>query len=418
MIKAVIMAGGRGTRIASVNSEIPKPMLPINGKPVLEYEIMGLREQGISDFVITVGHLKDKIIEYFGDGRSFGVNIRYFIESKPLGNAGALKYISEHLREDFLLVNGDIMFDMDVSRFYKFHKEHKGQVTLFTHPNSHPYDSGLIIADSEGRVSSWLTKEDIRPIYYKNCVNAGIHFISPDVLKNLPDRETLDLDREVIKPLILNGEVYAYASSEYVKDMGTPERYEQVNKDCKEGKIKKKSLRNRQRAIFLDRDGTLNQDVGFLKAIEDMSLLPKVPETIKLINESGYLAIVITNQPVIARGEVSFEMLNEIHNKMETLLADKGAYLDDIFFCPHHPDRGFEGEIRSLKIECECRKPKPGLLLEAAEKYNIDLKQSWMIGDHERDIEAGRAAGCSTIMIERNNGEMLHKAVVEILRGD
>ena len=118
------------------------------------------------------------------------------------------------------------------------------------------------------------------------------------------------------------------------------------------------------------------------------------------LNESGYLVIVVTNQPVIARGEVSLEELQEIHNKMETLLGKEGAYLDDILFCPHHPDKGFQGERSEYKIECDCRKPKPGLLLEAAKKFNIDMKQSWMIGDTESDLQAGLNAGCNVALIQ------------------
>ena len=126
-------------------------------------------------------------------------------------------------------------------------------------------------------------------------------------------------------------------------------------------------------------------------------------EAVRKINNSEYLAIVVTNQPVIARGEVTIESLKLIHNKMETLLGKEGAYIDAIYYCPHHPDNGFEGEITELKIECNCRKPKPGLLIRAAEDFNIDLSNSWMIGDEERDIKAGKAAGCRTVLINTGN---------------
>jgi len=158
-------------------------------------------------------------------------------------------------------------------------------------------------------------------------------------------------------------------------------------------------LKNKQKAIFLDRDGTINKYVGFLRNIDEFELLDGVAAAIRKINESGYLAIVVTNQPVIARGEVSFEELNEIHNKMETLLGKEGAYLDAIYYCPHHPHKGYEGERPELKMDCACRKPKPGMLFKAAEDFNIDLSQSWMIGDGENDIKAGINAGCKTILL-------------------
>ena len=410
-MKAVIMAGGRGTRISSVASEIPKPMIKIEGKPVLEHEIECLHDQGFTDLIITVSHLGSIIMDYFGDGSRFGVQIQYFNEETPLGNAGALFKMRDLLDDDFLLLNADAIFDVDFKRFVEFHYAHGGLVTLFTHPNSHPYDSGVLVADENGAVVQWLTKEDVRPQWYRNCVNAGLHVINPAVLDMIGidadvvgmevDGKTVkvDLDRQILKPLCGTEKMFCYDSPEYVKDMGTPDRYEAVCRDFAAGRVKAKNLMKKQKAIFLDRDGTINKYVGFLRNIDEFELLPGVSEAIKKINESGFLAIVVTNQPVIARGEVTVSELQEIHNKMETLLGADGAYLDAIYYCPHHPHRGYPGEVEELKIDCECRKPKPGMLFKAAEDFNIDLPQSWMIGDGENDVKAGKAAGCKTVLI-------------------
>ena len=303
------------------------------------------------------------------------------------------------MQEDFLLLNADSIFNVDFKRFVKYHQKKGGLVTLFTHPNNHPYDSGLLIADQDYAVEKWLVKEEERPQYYKNRVNAGLHIISPKLLTTVFQMSKIDLDRQLLKPLAGTGKMFCYDSPEYVKDMGTPERYKRVCKDFEEGKIYSRNLLYKQKAIFLDRDGTLNRYVGFLTHIEDFELLPGVANAIRKINESGYLAIVITNQPVVARGEVSKSELQEIHNKMETLLGAEGAYLDAIYFCPHHPDKGYDGEIPELKINCNCRKPKPGLIQQAANDFNLDLSQSWMIGDGENDIKAGIAAGCKTVLI-------------------
>ena len=419
-MKTVIMAGGRGTRICSVASDIPKPMIKIEGKPVLEHELECLRDQGFTDIILTVSHLGSIIMDYFGDGsgispatgKPFGVHIEYYFEKEPLGNAGALFKIKDKLDSDFLLLNADAVFDVDFNRFVAFHNQHGGLVTLFTHPNSHPYDSGLIIADKKYSVEQWLAKEDDRPKYYRNRVNAGLHVINPlildqsgidaDKVGTLDDNGKpikVDLDRQLLKPLAGTGEMFCYDSPEYVKDMGTPERYYSVCEDYKAGRVSGKNLKNKQKAIFLDRDGTINKYVGFLRDIDEFELLDGVADAIQEINASGYLAIVATNQPVIARGEVSFDELEMIHNKMETLLGQKGAYLDAIYFCPHHPHKGYEGERPELKFDCECRKPKPGMLLKAAQEFNIDLAQSWMIGDGENDIKAGMNAGCKTALI-------------------
>lgn len=406
------MAGGRGTRISELFPDIPKPLIPIQGIPVLEREIISLRDQGFTDIILTVSHMAGKIMHHFGNGRKLRIHISYYVEKKPLGNAGALFMLKEQLGdEDFLLLNADAVFDVDFNRMVEFHKQHGGLVTLFTHPNSHPYDSGLIIVGENGEVEKWLAKEDERPLYYKNRVNAGLHVISPKALelsgvnkeeigKEIDGKvKKVDLDRQILKPLCGTGTMFCYDSPEYVKDMGTPERFIAVEEDYKKGVVSAKNLKNKQKAIFLDRDGTINKYVGFLRKEEEFELLPGVADAIKKINKSGYLAVVVTNQPVIARGEVTYSQLENIHNKMETFLGKEGAYLDGIYFCPHHPHSGYEGEVKELKIECECRKPKPGMLLKAAEDLNIDLSQSYMVGDGENDIKAGKAAGCKTVLL-------------------
>ncbi len=416
-MKVVIMAGGRGTRIAELFPDVPKPLIPVDGMPILEREIRSLASQGLNNLILTVSYLADKIMAYFGDGSRLGVKIDYFVEKTPLGNAGALFRLKDKIGDEpFFLLNADAAFDVDFNRMLSFHKKHGGYVTLFTHPNSHPYDSGLIIADEEGKVEKWLSKEDERPQWYNNRVNAGLHIIEPKVLElSLENLEIdtvtefpkgkVDLDRQILKPLCGTDKMFCYDSPEYVKDMGTPERFHQVETDYQNGVVQAKNLHCKQKAIFLDRDGTINKYVGFLRNSDDFELIEGVSEAIKIINESGYLAIVVTNQPVIARGEVSWEELHEIHKKMETLLGKDGAYIDGIYICPHHPDKGFEGERPEYKFDCNCRKPKPGLLLQAAKDFNIDLNESYMLGDSERDVEAGKHAGCKDSFIIEPNGK-------------
>ena len=411
-MKTVIMAGGRGTRIASVANDVPKPMINICGKPILEHQIDNLKACGLTDIILVIGYLGEKIKDYFGDGSRFGVCIEYFIEDHPLGTAGAL-FKMPQLTEDFLLLCGDVIIDVDFNRFIAFHKEKKAWASLVAHPNGHPYDSSLLVTEIEApqmaggmpvdthRVICWMAKEDER-LYYKNRVNAGIELISPELLKETmknfvprhpetPDK--IDLDRDVLKTNIGSGRIYAYDTPEYVKDMGTPDRFFEAENDIKTGKVHAHNLKNRQKAIFLDRDGTINKMVGFVTRPEQFELLPDVAKAIKAINKSGYLAIVITNQPVIARGDCTFEQLQTIHNKMETELGKEGAFVDAIYVCPHHTDKGFSGERPEYKCDCDCRKPKPGLLLQAAKDFNIDLSQSYMIGDSDRDVKAGKNAG-------------------------
>jgi D-glycero-D-manno-heptose 1,7-bisphosphate phosphatase len=397
-MKVIIMAGGRGKRISPVASDIPKPMIPILGKPILEYQIECLKKNGLRDITIIIGHLGEQIKEHFGNGSRFGCAIDYYAETEPLGTAGALFKLN-NLDEDFLLINGDIIFDVDFSRLINFHRQKNALATLAVHPNSHPYDSAIIITDGERRVTGWLNKEDPRR-YYKNMVNSGIHVLTKELLqKTRGPSERVDLDRDILKPMIGSERVFAYSTPEYIKDMGTVERYEQVSADIARGIVGDRNLSLPQRAVFLDRDGTVNRINGFITKPENFELLEDAAEAVKRINRAGYLAIIITNQPVIARGEATLEELELIHNKMETELGKDGAFVDDIFYCPHHPDAGFPGERAEYKIECDCRKPKPGLILRAAEKYNINLSRSYMAGDDDRDIGAAVAAGCVPVLL-------------------
>ncbi len=397
-MKVVIMAGGKGTRITEIASDVPKPMIKINGKPVLEYEIENLCSQGYTDILLVVGHLGHIIQDYFEDGSRWNVKIEYFVEEEPLGTAGSFYYLKNIIKDDFFLLNGDVIMDIDFARMEKYHHTHKGKVTLLTHPNNHPYDSALIVTDENHRVTNWINKEEPRT-FYKNRVNAGVHILSKEILQIIEKPGKYDLDRDVLKKLVESGDVYAYDSPEYIKDMGTPERFYAVSNDLISGKIAARNLRNKQKAVFLDRDGTINKYKGFITNPSQIELIPGAATAIKKINSSGYLAIIITNQPVIARGDCSFKELEDINNTLETQLGHEGAYIDSIFICPHHPDKGFDGERPEYKINCSCRKPKPGLIIEAANRFNIDLSQSYMVGDSENDLIAGNATGCKSIYI-------------------
>jgi len=182
-MQAVIMAGGKGTRLAQVTKdEIPKPMVSILGKPLLEWQIEKLKENKITEIILIVGHRKEKILEYFGDGKKFGVSISYIEEQEPLGTAGAFYYLKEKIKEEyFLLVFGDVFFDIDIKRMEEFHREKKAKATLFVHPNTHPFDSDLVVKDREQRVLSFFLKTQVRNGWYDNCVNAGFYILSKEV---------------------------------------------------------------------------------------------------------------------------------------------------------------------------------------------------------------------------------------------
>lgn len=399
---AVIQAGGKGTRMISLtNDEIPKPMLKLNGRPMIEWQIENLKENNIYDICIIIGHKGEKIEEYFGDGSYFGVKITYIREDNPLGSAGALYYVKNRYPDkDILLIFGDVMFKLDWKRMISFHEEKGALATLLIHPNAHPYDSDLVIIDDSQCVKAFDSKNNIRDYYYENMVNAGIYIIDKGLIASFEEEKKQDLEKDVITPVLMTNKVYGYHTTEYVKDAGTPERFKKCEEELIAGVWDKRCLFNKQKAIFLDRDGTINKYNGLVASCEQLELEEGVSEAIKLINSSEYLAICVTNQPVVARGMCSIEDVNQIHRKLQTLLGSEGAYLDDIIFCPHHPDKGYEGENPLYKIVCDCRKPGIGMLEKMAKVYNIDLNRSYMIGDTTMDIKTGINAGTTTVLLK------------------
>lgn len=408
-MQAVIIAGGKGTRLSTITNEIPKAMIPIAGKPLLEYQIEDLKKSGVDNIIIAVGFLGDVIRDHFGDGSSFGVNITYYTEDTPLGTAGALVKIKERLEDTFLLLLGDLFIDFDLNRLYEYHIAKSADITLFVHPNTHPFDSDIVITNKDNRIIGWSYKKDVRTEDYKNLVNGGLYVIQRTVIDNIERKlnskgvSAIDLEKDLIIPLISTDKVYAYRSTEYLMDIGTPDRLERASLDYQNGVCDKRSRRHKQKCIFLDRDGTINRFAGLIKNADQIELEPGAAEAIRLINESGYLAIVITNQPVIARGECTYAELDRIHNRIETLLGQECAYIDGLYFCPHHPDSGFKGEITDLKINCDCRKPKTGMIKAAEKDYNADLINSWFVGDTTTDVMTGKNAGMRTIMLRNGN---------------
>ena len=403
-IIGVITAGGKGTRLSSIASDIPKPMVNIAGKPILEYQIECLRDNNIKDIYILIGHLGNVIKDYFKDGKEFGVSIKYIEEKEPLGSAGSLYFLKDIIKDDFVFVFGDLMLDIYFERMIKFHKDHKAIITLLSHPNSHPFDSDLVVTSANDLVIGIDSKHNIRNYYYHNLVNAGVYVVSHHIFDNyFKSLEKVDFEKNVVNIELVNKTIYSYHSTEYVKDAGTPDRYYSVCEDVRNGIVKAKNLKKLQKCVFLDRDGTINKYKGFIKNINDVELENGAPQGIKQINRSEYLTIVITNQPVIARGEVKIKELDSFHNKIETLLGKEGAYYDDLFYCPHHPDSGFKGEIKELKFDCDCRKPKIGLILKAKDKYNIDLSKCYFVGDSTVDILTGINAGMKTILVRTGN---------------
>lgn len=408
---ALILAGGKGTRLAQVRNDIPKPMMPVLGKPVLEYQIRLLVRHGFTNVYLIVNHLYESIEEHFGNGEDFGINIHYYHEPKPLGTVGGVKALQSKIEGTFLVLYGDVIMDMDLDRLLHFHRMKEADATLVVHPNDHPYDSDLLDVDAHDKVTSFYAKPHPEGLIYRNLVNAAAYVFEPAVFDHLEEGVKADFGKDIFPKLHQKLNVFAYNTPEYLKDMGTPDRLEKVEKAISSGKMTARNLNNPQKCVFLDRDGVINIDTDLIHRPEDFTLYPYAASSIKKLNQLGYLVVVVTNQSVIARGLCTIEELGEIHKKMETQLGEQGAYVEAIYFCPHHPHGGFEGEVPEYKIPCTCRKPSPGMLLEATERFNIDLNRSFLVGDSPRDIEAGKNAGVTTIRVKTGHGLKPHTVV-------
>ena len=420
-MQLVIIAGGKGTRLGL--KDIPKPMVKIGDKPLLEHQIELAKRYGVDEVFILSGHLANVIEEYFEDGSKFGVKIHHVVEPYPLGTAGSLKLLEGKLNDRFLVFYGDVVMDFDIASFIEFDKQYNSIGTTIIHPNDHPYDSDLLEINKNNKVTKVLPKPHQNGEYYQNLVNAAVYIFSPKIFEYIEEGISQDFGKHILSKVVEAGEtLIGYKTPEYIKDMGTADRFEAVKNDFLTGKVARLNKQNKRPCIFLDRDGVINKDMNSKPLCKDFELLEGVADAIKSINKSDYLSVVVTNQPMIAKGFVTFEEVENTHKKMETLLGEQHAYLNGIYYCPHHPEKGFDGEIKELKIDCECRKPKAGMLFSATKDLNIDLEKSWMIGDSKRDIEAGKNANCKTISIKEDFGadyiaQDLKDAVNYILKG-
>ncbi len=398
----VILAGGKGTRLASkLGKATPKPMAPVGGRPLLEHQLELARQYGFHDVRLLTSHRSEVIEDHFGDGARFGVSVRYHVDGEPRGTAGAVLAALPELAERFALLYGDTIMDVDLDRFWRRHSEVRADASLFVHPNDHPHDSDLVEVDEAGWIRAFHSHPHPEGRYFRNLVNAALYILDRRALEPWASSlEKLDFAQDLFPLMLEEGKrLYGYHSREYIKDMGTPERLARVETDRASGLVERRAFRNACPAVFLDRDGTLNVEVDRVRSVDQLEIMPGVGEAVRRINRSGLLAVVVTNQAVVARGDCDEEELRRIHDKLETLLGRDGAYLDAIYHCPHHPDGGFPGERAELKIDCDCRKPGGGLIRRAVSDLHVDLGDSWMVGDTTTDLQTARNMGIRSVLV-------------------
>lgn len=414
--QAVILAGGKGTRLRDRLGNKPKPLIDVYGVPLLERQIQLLKRNGINRVILLVNYQAEYIRHYCGERDNWGIEITCIDDGKPSGTAGAVLKVLKALDDEVLVLYGDTMLEVDLARFYKFHSEARNvAATLFIHPNDHPHDSDLVDLDANGRITHFYPYPHPEGSYLPNLVNAALYIIRTKAFTPWCDQQVgvFDFGKQLFPMMIAAGHVLrGYNSPEYIKDCGTPARVDKVSADWASGKILRSTLSVPQQAVFLDRDGTINREVDHLKHSDQLSLIFGVEQAIRRLNHAEYKVCVITNQPVLARGDCTIKDLKQIHNKLETILGRNGAYLDRVYFCPHYPEQGFRGEVPELKIVCECRKPGTEMVQWAVHDLNIDLARSWMVGDSTTDIQMARVVGLRSILVETGQAGLDGKFLV------
>jgi histidinol-phosphate phosphatase family protein len=403
--QAIVIAGGKGTRLGSLSNTRPKALVNIAGRPLIEHQLSVAKRYGIERFLILTGFLGEVLAEFLGTGESFGIKIKYRQEIQPLGTAGALKNAEDLLDEQFFVFYGDVIFDVDLYRLVEFHARKSSAATLVVHPNDHPQDSDLIETDGDDRIIAFHPKHRPPATIARNLVNAGIYLLAHETLRTIDRGKFADFGLDVFPRMLKDGQILtAYNTPEYIKDVGTPERLAFVERDVVAGKIARRNLSLSQSAVFIDRDGVLIEEKGDCVTHDQGQLLPGTALALRRLNQSDFVSIVATNQPGIAKGRLSESDVARVHAQIDTMLGNDHSYINEYLVCPHHPDRGFAGERSDLKIICECRKPRPGMLLDAAKRLNISLARSFLVGDRTVDIAAGHNAGVCAIGVRTGYG--------------
>jgi histidinol-phosphate phosphatase family protein len=392
MKQAVILAAGKGKRLLPLTRRVPKPLIKIGGVSVLEHQLALLSRYGVKDVTIVVGYLGETIKTTVGNGKKFNIRINYFEEPKTLGTGWALRNLSNTFTSPVLLLFGDVMMNLDLNKLRNFHNLKKSITTIVVHPTDHAIDSDLVDVNSDFKIKKILTKPHSPGLVFGNLAISGLYILNPKVFDFIPKNKPSNLVRDVFPKLLSRSlPLLAYKTAEYLKDMGTKERLKQVRRDFRSKLIEKRHSNYAKPVVFLDRDGVVIKEVENLTKSDEVKIIQGSARAIKRLNNSEYLSVMVTNQPVIARGWITETELENIHRHMETALSKKSAYLDQIYFCPHHP---LSGSV------CNCRKPKTGMIAMASKDFNIDKSRSWIIGDRTVEIELGRRAKIKTILVK------------------
>ncbi len=399
--QAVILVGGRGTRLGALTRAMPKPMLEVAGRPFVEHVIAHLSRFGLTDILLLAGFAGEAVRDTYHGRALYGAKLSVVVEPEALGTAGGLKIFAQHLAPKFVMVNGDTVFDADLVPLLQGSATRPWAVTGLVRAVEDVSRFGRVVLEADGRVSAFAEKSQIASA--RGLINAGTYLIERDQVLAEIDRQPCSFETDVIPRLVAKGRFGALESDGFFVDIGVPD-------SLAFGRDTLKAARMRP-AAFLDRDGVINVDRGYTHRAEDLEFVPGAVQAIATLNRAGYYVVVISNQAGVARGYYDEAAVRAFHAHMQALLIADGAHIDAFTYCPHHP----AGIVAAYTRVCGCRKPAPGLLEAAARDWPIDRHRSFVVGDQPSDLAAGRAFGIRGYRFE---GGDLSAAIAKILAAE
>ncbi|MBI4596905.1 MAG: HAD-IIIA family hydrolase [Candidatus Omnitrophica bacterium] len=378
--QAVILAGGRGTRLRPLTDTRPKPMIEFHGKPFMAYLLELLREQGFERVLLCLGYLPKVIQAYCGDGQRFGLSIEYSVSDVEDDTGRRLKVAAPRIEQYFLLMYCDNYWPLRFDALWKSYLDTGAEAMLTVYRNEDGYTKDNVRLSEDGAV---LFYDKNRATPRLQGVDIGFGLFRREALELVPD-ENVSFERVVYPTLVARRTLFAFPTSH---------RYYSVSSHERLGLTER--FLARTPAVILDRDGVLNArppQGEYVTSWAQWRWLPGAREALRLLHDAGYQVIVISNQAGIARGAMRAEDVETIHRRMREEAAVAGGSIDAIYYCPHHWDDG-----------CACRKPKPGMFFSAQREFHLDLSRTRFYGDDERDGQAAKAAGCPFTMISASS---------------
>lgn len=402
----VILCGGKGTRLKTIVKKKSKTLVKVNNKEL----ILNILEQckSIKKKYFLLNKNQYDLISFL---KKKNLQRNILFENNFLGDGGclsSLKKIKNFHIKDFLIISGDLLINIDINSFINFHYKKKSKITFWCHPTDHAIDSDLVSFNSKFKLEKFFTKPHKRN-NIGNISAAGIYIINGSLLHYLPKKLKEYSSRKYFKHIIKKKKVvaYCYTSRDFIKDAGTQKRLIYLRKLLKNKNNKYFNQIKKLPAIFMDRDGVINKEKKNELFSNPLNICDGVISALKKINKSKFLSVLITNQPGIAKGYFSIKQLYEMHNRMNFYLSSNGCYFDSIYFCPHHPEIGFKGEVKKFKKKCKCRKPKIGMIKKAVKDLNINLKKSVFIGNSFSDYKCALNAGIKYLHIGKKNFQLI-----------